>query len=182
MFEEKFGFMPKKNVKYDGENIYIGKEKFSVKYDVRCIFVRPFNLAKNEWGSVYLSKDGEDYNNLDLGAKNVFKYTKKQTDNVSELLNMLDVEIIEKNNDLNQIPTTSKPQKQEFKKNQCPNCGSTSIQFMENNKKNFSVGKAVAGSVLTGGVGTLAGFAGKKGKTDKWFCSECGSVFDLDTK
>lgn len=44
----------------------------------------------------------------------------------------------------------------------CPNCHSTNIQFMQQDKKAFSVGKATAGTVLTGGVGALAGFAGKK--------------------
>ena len=58
----------------------------------------------------------------------------------------------------------------------CPRCDSTNIQFMQNNKKAFSVGKAVGGAVLTGGVGALAGFAGKKGD-DQWHCNQCGNVF-----
>ena len=58
----------------------------------------------------------------------------------------------------------------------CPSCKSTDIQFMQNNKKAFSVGKAVGGAVLTGGVGTLAGFAGKKGD-DQWRCNNCGEIF-----
>ena len=60
---------------------------------------------------------------------------------------------------------------------QCPRCHSKNTQFIENDKKKFSVGKAVAGTVLTGGVGSLAGFAGKKGKENIWKCSECGTVF-----
>lgn len=59
----------------------------------------------------------------------------------------------------------------------CPNCSSKDIQFMQNNKKSFSVGKAAAGAALTGGIGTLAGFAGKKGK-NQWFCKTCGSIFE----
>lgn len=58
----------------------------------------------------------------------------------------------------------------------CPSCNSLDIQFMQNNKKAFSVGKAVGGAVLTGGVGTIAGFAGKKGD-DQWRCNDCGHVF-----
>lgn len=60
----------------------------------------------------------------------------------------------------------------------CPNCNSTNIQNIGNNKKSFSVGKAVGGAVLTGGLGTLAGFAGQIGKTDKWHCQDCGNLFD----
>lgn len=182
MFDEKFGFMPKKRVRYDGVYLYLDKDRFHTKQDINSIIVRPYNLAKNEWGSVYLSRNGEDYNSDDLFAKNVFKYTKKQTNKVQELLNMIDVEIIEKGNNLEQMPTSQKQMEQKFKKNQCPNCGSANIQFMDNNRKGFSVGKAVAGGVLTGGVGTLAGFTGKKGETDRWFCTDCGSVFDLKNK
>lgn len=51
------------------------------------------------------------------------------------------------------------------KKLVCPACGSDNIQFVGNQRKAFSVGKAVGGAVLTssfGGVGSLAGFIGKK--------------------
>lgn len=54
--------------------------------------------------------------------------------------------------------------KQEKKQNiiTCPNCKSKDVTFLQQDKKAFSVGKAVGGAVLTGGVGALAGFAGKK--------------------
>ena len=58
----------------------------------------------------------------------------------------------------------------------CPYCRSTDVQFMQQDKKAFSVGKAAAGAALTGGVGLLAGFAGKKGKNN-WFCTNCGRTF-----
>lgn len=61
----------------------------------------------------------------------------------------------------------------------CPKCKSTNIQVMGNNKKGFSVGKAVVGGLLTGGIGTLAGFAGKKGKYDV-FCMDCGHRFQVE--
>ena len=51
----------------------------------------------------------------------------------------------------------------------CTHCGGKNIQFMDNNRKSFSVGKAVAGGALTGGIGTIAGFAGKKGKRTDGF-------------
>lgn len=59
----------------------------------------------------------------------------------------------------------------------CPKCGSTSIQIIGNEHKAFSVGKAAAGAVLAGGVGTLAGFAGKKGKKVDMICMNCGKKF-----
>lgn len=61
----------------------------------------------------------------------------------------------------------------------CPNCRSYNIEHLGNNRKKFSVGKAVGGAVLTGGVGTLAGFVGKKGKDSSWHCKECGQTFKL---
>lgn len=59
----------------------------------------------------------------------------------------------------------------------CPHCRSMNVSFMQNNKKGFSVGKAVGGAALTGGIGTLAGFAGKKGK-NQWHCQNCGKTFE----
>lgn len=58
----------------------------------------------------------------------------------------------------------------------CPKCRSKNVEFMQNNRKGFSAGKAVTGAALTGGIGTLAGFAGKKGKNE-WHCTNCGNVF-----
>lgn len=55
----------------------------------------------------------------------------------------------------------------------CPKCKGTNIQVLGQQKKGFSVGKAVVGGALTGGIGLLAGFAGKKGKYEV-FCGDCG--------
>ena len=54
----------------------------------------------------------------------------------------------------------------------CPKCGSNQITA---NKKGFSGGKALAGAVLTGGIGLLAGAIGK----DKIIitCLACGNQF-----
>ena len=41
----------------------------------------------------------------------------------------------------------------------CPKCGSTQVTA---DKKGFGWGKALAGGVLTGGVGLLAGFVGSR--------------------
>lgn len=69
--------------------------------------------------------------------------------------------------------------KQEKKQNiiTCPNCHSKNVSFLQQDKKAFSVGKAAAGAVLTGGIGTLAGFTGKKGNK-QWHCQNCGNMFE----
>ena len=69
--------------------------------------------------------------------------------------------------------------KQEKKQNiiTCPSCHSKNVSFLQQDKKAFSVGKAVGGAVLTGGVGALAGFAGKKGNK-QWHCQNCGNMFE----
>lgn len=59
----------------------------------------------------------------------------------------------------------------------CPHCGSTNIQPLGQHRKGFSVGKAVGGTVLTGGVGALAGFVGKKTKQTDFVCMNCGKQF-----
>lgn len=59
----------------------------------------------------------------------------------------------------------------------CPYCRSLNVHFMHNNRKGFSVGKAIGGAALTGGIGSLAGFTGKKGKKNTWHCAECGRTF-----
>lgn len=59
----------------------------------------------------------------------------------------------------------------------CIRCKSTNVEFISNDRKGFSVGKATAGGLLAGDVGTLAGFAGKKGKKNIWYCKDCGKQF-----
>lgn len=58
----------------------------------------------------------------------------------------------------------------------CPHCKSTDVEFMVQQRKSFSIGKAAAGTIMTGGIGALAGFAGKKGEKE-WHCKNCGAVF-----
>lgn len=60
----------------------------------------------------------------------------------------------------------------------CPKCRSFNVQVVGNTRKGFSVGKAVGGAMLTGGgIGTLAGFAGKKNKKPTFHCQSCGNIF-----
>src|SRR5690348_18476491 len=62
----------------------------------------------------------------------------------------------------------------------CPRCGSNQLTA---NKKGFSRKKAVAGAVLTGGIGILAGTLGSN--KIKITCLACGKEFkpgeDLDS-
>lgn len=60
----------------------------------------------------------------------------------------------------------------------CPKCGSINVQFIAQDQKSFSVGKAVGGALLTGGIGLLAGFAGKKGDY-QCHCQNCGEIFTV---
>lgn len=77
----------------------------------------------------------------------------------------------------NQQDALKKQKKLEKNAIKCPHCKSKNVQFMQQGKKGFSVSKAAGGAALAGGVGTLAGFAGKNGKK-QWHCQECGNVFD----
>lgn len=59
----------------------------------------------------------------------------------------------------------------------CPRCLSKNIQIIGQHKKGFSAGKAIAGTFLAGGLGSLAGFAGKKTKKVDMICLNCGKKF-----
>lgn len=61
----------------------------------------------------------------------------------------------------------------------CPKCNSRNLQILGQHKKGFSLGKAVGGAVLTGGIGTLAGFAGKRTKKVDVICMNCGNKFKM---
>lgn len=59
----------------------------------------------------------------------------------------------------------------------CPYCASENVKPLGADKKNFSVGKAAAGAVLAGGIGALAGLAGKKTGMTDFVCMDCGKQF-----
>ncbi|AAV30200.1 hypothetical protein X813_gp39 [Lactobacillus phage LL-Ku] len=60
----------------------------------------------------------------------------------------------------------------------CPNCGSVHVDLVGKSRKHFSVGKAVGGAFLAGGVGLLAGLAGKNNGTE-FFCYTCHKAFKI---
>lgn len=64
-------------------------------------------------------------------------------------------------------------------KMKCPRCGSKNIQLVGKHRNGFSVGKAVGGAALTGGIGVLVGFAGKQTKNSDWVCLDCGRSFTI---
>lgn len=186
-----FGVMPKKTVNVYGD----GTVTFEVKMfenggihvdEIVKVFHKEATLLEN--GEVYLSPDGENHRNA-LEAPTGFIYSRKQASDVEEFLGLLESSGVEESPVAESSTIrASKERKQEkaerkIEKNalKCTKCKSTNVEFMDNKKKSFSVGKAVAGGVLTGGIGTLAGFAGKKGK-DRWHCKDCGNVFKKKAK
>lgn len=62
-----------------------------------------------------------------------------------------------------------KPQPPKKNNEVCPKCKSTSLTY---NKKGFGAGKALAGAVVTGGIGLLAGFIGSR--KIQATCIKCG--------
>lgn len=60
----------------------------------------------------------------------------------------------------------------------CPKCESLDLGIIGDDKKGFSVGKAIGGTILSGGVGALAGFIGTSGKHNLWRCRNCGNEFE----
>lgn len=59
----------------------------------------------------------------------------------------------------------------------CPKCKSHNVVPLGQERKGFSVGKMAGGAILTGGIGALAGFIGKKGKY-QFYCQDCGKRFE----
>lgn len=183
MREFIFGVMPKKTVTIheDGRitlRVPMLKDGGIYADDIERVYHKEATLLAN--GEIFLSADGVNDPNT-LGAPTGFLYTRAQRKEVDEFLELIEVyaekevsvRIVEKHS--GNTPTkTNRPKWNAMK---CPRCRSTNVTFMDNKRKNFSVGKAVAGTVLTGGIGSIAGFAGKKGK-DRWHCTDCGNVFN----
>lgn len=185
-FEEKFGSVLKKTVRTDKDTIFINNTKIKMVNVVKIYTADPTTFNA---GYVYFSHTGKPPK--DEAAVNYlgFTYTKKQkelVDNLIAILSEIDgLEISKAVKGLSNMRSdaleahnqATKERKAEKQKIKCPKCKSTNLQHAGNKKKGFSVGKAVGGAVLTGGIGTLAGFAGKKGKKENWICLDCGKKF-----
>lgn len=181
MYQEKFGAVFKKEVVFDDEILKIGKTTFDIN-DIDCVYLAEPGIFAS--GTVYISTDGELPGNVKDFKKQSFDYSNNEVDKVQTLLELLDVEILSgpstaqvEKNDFKAAQQSLKDQAEEKKMLKCPHCGSDNIQFAGNKRKGFSVGKAVGGAVLTGGIGTLAGFAGGKGKKNEFVCMNCGKKF-----
>lgn len=168
MFE--FGVFIKTKVEYSNGEL---------KIDGRVISPISVVYVNDDKGYVYFSRDGTQASTSVHIKQRGFFYAPKQLDDVQKLLVQLDKDI-ESGDDLfnrNKRSNESKPKKENKHAIKCPKCKSTNVQHIGNKRKGFSVGKAIGGGLLTGGIGTLAGFAGKKGKKDNWVCMECGKKF-----
>ena len=49
--------------------------------------------------------------------------------------------------------------------------------YLMKNIKNISLGKAIGGATLFGGIGLAAGFLGKSEKKVEFYCRNCGKTF-----
>ena len=179
MFEKTLGRFKKKTVKFDGETLQLGKLQVPIKEIKMVIYEEPTALTA---GSFFFSRTGLE---IPTEFEDVLKYSirfnEKDREEMEELLYILGDEELDLELDIVVQIDDAIQASQSINAVICPNCNSTNIQNIGNNKKSFSVGKAVGGAVLTGGLGglgTLAGFAGQKGKTDKWHCQDCGNLFD----
>ncbi|MFT8491510.1 hypothetical protein [Liquorilactobacillus satsumensis] len=77
--------------------------------------------------------------------------------------------------------TINEQPKKKYKRHapKCPKCKSHDIQVLDNRRKAFSLGKAAIGGVIYGGIGTIVGFAGKRGKKYDAICMQCGKKFKI---
>ena len=181
MKEYKFGTIPKKTIQIEdnGDAVFVsmfGNAEYNAE-ELKAVYVTPATMAMG--GTVYFAFNTDTLPENASLEKTGFAYTKGQQAKLDELLELFgefnpDFEV-EGGNPI--FPTKTTKKKHPKNAVVCPNCNSINVQFMQNNKKGFSVGKAVVGGMLTSGVGAIAGFAGKKGK-NQFHCQDCGNVFE----
>lgn len=178
MAKFQLGRFTKKEIKIDSKgNIRIdsasfGEGDYTVEDILKIYVLKPSTTQ----GKLYLSTTGNNVTGDPRLHTTGFLYTKKQQDSVDKIvcsLVGLNPEIKVIGLDMTEKLIKSKNKNAVI----CPQCKSTNTVFMDNNRKSFSVGKAVGGAILTGGIGALAGFAGKKGN-DRWHCQNCGNIFE----
>lgn len=157
------------------EVIFSGKHRVAL-VDIKKVFVTKPSLQA--WGTVFLSTDGNSSQQPNF-EKFAFAYTSKMQNEVGNFLKELnkDVEYIAHPNQNSAIEKVEEGEKMSDNRIKCPSCSSINVQFLQQDKKSFSVGKAVGGALLTGGIGALAGFTGKKGNK-QWHCLNCGNLFE----
>ena len=189
MHEYKFGGLLGKKIAIDENSVFVGKKEIKLERIVTVFRSEPTTFAG---GYVYFSLTGEPPKSETSISIHGFKYSKKVEDTVDEFLGILanhgkelefTIEDAEQGlgslriDDVVKSQELQKQKKEDRQRLRCPKCKSANLQHAGNDKKSFSVGKAVGGAVLTGGIGTLAGFAGKKGKKENFVCMNCGKRF-----
>ena len=64
----------------------------------------------------------------------------------------------------------------------CPTCHSVDVDMMDDNRKGFSLKKAVVGTIIFLPAGGFAGFAGGKRNKKIFRCRNCGQLFKFKVK
>lgn len=57
----------------------------------------------------------------------------------------------------------------------CAVCGSYKVKTDYDTSAGYSIAKGVAGTLLLGPIGAVAGINGKRNKTAVYFCPDCGA-------
>jgi len=120
---------------------------------------KPFAKSEEKYEVVPVSTDTDVVDIMDY---------KNDLDSSTDMIRLQQAQIIQQQRQLEE-------QRRQFEAQaKCPKCGSTSLS---GRKQGFGLGKAVAGAVLLGGVGLLAGGIGAN-KTVVT-CLNCGYKFKL---
>lgn len=144
---------------------------------IHCGF--PLNEKKNKKFCPYCGKENNDTSDFCVYCGKSFIQVQDSAPIVYEedrLTSIKDINDLTNENEMLKLER----QKVELERKQydsmakCPKCGSVSLA---GGKKGFGVGKAVAGAVLAGGIGLLAGGIGAN-KT-LVTCMNCGYKFNL---
>lgn len=125
--------------------------------------------SSEENGYVYFSQDTKPaVNSIDIVQRG-FYFSQEQLEKVLELMDLVDIEVFE-----GYSLTKKGTLRREKKGATCPNCNSTNIGFVGNKRKGNTVNKALLDAAMVpNGV-----IPPEKGKTDMWYCHDCGKFFE----
>ena len=184
MFNEKFGKILKKTVSLDRKILSIGINKIYLEYISTVYVVEP---TRSSTGYFFFSPSGEPPTSANVIKTSGFTFNFKELGKAQKLVDLFyKMEDIEVNyggsSSFYKLKEEAIVRQREFRQEQerirCPKCNGIDFQHLGNKRKGFSVGKAAGGALLTGGIGTLAGFAGKDGKEERCLCNNCGYKFE----
>lgn len=184
MFKERFGKIMKKTVTFDGHVVSIGSNKINLDH-ISTIYVN--EPTRNNSGYLFFSPTGNPPQSDAVIKTSGITLNFNELEKTQELIGLFyqvdTLDINYGNTPSVQNLKAQKVQRQQEVTNEqnrirCPKCNSTDSMHLGNKKKAFSVGKAAGGALITGGIGTLVGFAGKEGKKERWLCNNCGNKFN----